>query len=324
MKSLAVPFNMNAEPLTGRVFNIQRFSLHDGPGIRSVVFLKGCQMSCIWCANPEGLRQDNDVLWRASSCQHCGACVDACQKGIHQWSNKNHVIDPSMSCDGCRLCEEACPSQALKIVGRQMSVDEVHQEVVKDVAYYQLSGGGVTLSGGEVMLQPDFAVQVLQNLRREGIHTAVETAGFAPWSAVDKVSTVADLVLYDLKLADDTLHQRFTGVSNIRILRNLEKLLTLNTPVRLRIPVIPGVNDSSHEINNMLQLISNLTAGKTSFQGIDLLPYHAYGVQKYSLLGRDYPASTIIRKGTESNGATFLQIAKDRGISATLSTSLVG
>ncbi|MDD7818050.1 4Fe-4S binding protein [Citrobacter freundii complex sp. 2022EL-00793] len=118
MKSLAVPFNMNAEPLTGRVFNIQRFSLHDGPGIRSVVFLKGCQMSCIWCANPEGLRQDNDVLWRASSCQHCGACVDACQKGIHQWSNKNHVIDPSMSCDGCRLCEEACPSQALKIVGR--------------------------------------------------------------------------------------------------------------------------------------------------------------------------------------------------------------
>ena len=263
MKSLAVPFNMNAEPLTGRVFNIQRFSLHDGPGIRSVVFLKGCQMSCIWCANPEGLRQDNDVLWRASSCQHCGACVDACQKGIHQWSNKNHVIDPSMSCDGCRLCEEACPSQALKIVGRQMSVDEVHQEVVKDVAYYQLSGGGVTLSGGEVMLQPDFAVQVLQNLRREGIHTAVETAGFAPWSAVEKVSTVADLVLYDLKLADDTLHQRFTGVSNIRILRNLEKLLTLNTPVRLRIPVIPGVNDSSHEINNML-LLTMLTAYKNT------------------------------------------------------------
>jgi Pyruvate-formate lyase-activating enzyme len=129
-----------------------------------------------------------------------------------------------------------------------MSSDEVYQEVIKDTAYYQLSGGGVTLSGGEVMLQPDFAVSLLNRFRREGIHTAVETAGFAPWSAVAKVSTASNLVLYDLKLADNTLHQRFTGVSNIRILRNLEKLLTLNIPLRLRIPVIPGVNDTSEEI----------------------------------------------------------------------------
>ncbi|AGB79499.1 glycyl-radical enzyme activator family protein [Enterobacteriaceae bacterium strain FGI 57] len=324
MKLSAGLFNMNTEKMRGRVFNIQRFSLHDGPGIRTVVFFKGCQMSCIWCANPEGLRQENDIFWRAASCEHCGACVGVCQSGVHQWDGKKHVIDASASCQGCRLCEESCPSQALKVVGHTMSSDEVYQEVIKDTAYYQLSGGGVTLSGGEVMLQPDFAVSLLNRFRREGIHTAVETAGFAPWSAVAKVSTASNLVLYDLKLADNTLHQRFTGVSNIRILRNLEKLLTLNIPLRLRIPVIPGVNDTSEEIKKMLDLISKLTSGKTYFQGVDLLPYHAYGVQKYSLLGRDYPARIFIRHETENNGEVFLQAAKARGISAKLSTSVMG
>lgn len=324
MKSSAVPCNTVTKPLLGAVFNIQRFSLHDGPGIRSVVFFKGCLMRCAWCANPEGLRQDIDVLWRSNNCQHCGACVESCLNGIHLWRNQRHVMNASASCDGCGLCEETCSAQALKVVGRWMTLEAVRNEVVKDVLYYQTSGGGVTLSGGEVMLQPDFAHGLLQALRREGIHTAVETAGFAPWSAIQKVCAVADLVLYDFKLADDMLHQRYTGVSNIRILRNLEKLLMLEIPLRLRIPVIPGVNDTPQEINNMLETITHITAGKKQFQGIDLLPYHAFGVKKYALLGLSYPAHTWLTEGAQSRAGAFLLAANAKKIPTTLSGSLMG
>lgn len=324
MKSSAVPCNTAIEPLMGAVFNIQRFSLHDGPGIRSVVFFKGCLMRCAWCANPEGLRQDIDVLWHSDRCQHCGACVDSCLNGIHQWRHQRHVVNASASCDGCGLCEETCPAQALTVVGRWMNLEAVRNEVAKDVPYYQTSGGGVTLSGGEVMLQPDFAHGLLQALRREGIHTAVETGGFASWSAIQKVCAVTDLVLYDLKLADDSLHQRYTAVSNIRILRNLEKLLTLGIPLRLRIPVIPNVNDTPQEINNMLEIITHITAGKKQFQGIDLLPYHAFGVKKYALLGRNYPAHTFLTKDAPNRIEAFLLAAKAKKIPATLSGSLIG
>ena len=324
MKLSAEPCSTLTKPLTGSIFNIQRFSLHDGPGIRTVVFFKGCLMRCGWCANPEGLRQEIDIFWRADNCLHCGSCIDTCPNNIHQRHGERHVINRTATCNGCLLCEETCPAQALKVVGKWMTLDAVHHEVSKDLPYYFTSGGGVTLSGGEVMLQPAFAGALLQRLRVEGIHTAVETAGFASWASVKQVCMATDLILYDLKLADDGLHRRYTGVSNVRILRNLEKLLTLNIPLRLRIPVIPGVNDTEEEMTNILNLIASITAGKPGFQGIDLLPWHAFGVQKYSLLGLEHPAKEYLSGQSKKSSEVFLQAASLKGLPVILSDSLIG
>lgn len=266
MKLSAGLCKTSPEAPKGNVFNIQRFSLHDGPGIRSVVFFQGCHMRCAWCCNPESWAQA-----RSTSTQSA------------------------------------------------ITLDAVREEVARDVPYYLVSGGGVTLSGGEVMLQAPFARALLESLSAEGIHTAIETAGFAPWSVVKKVATACDLVLYDLKLADDVLHQTYTGVSNVIILRNLERLLELNIALQIRIPVIPGINDTPDEVNKMMGLISRLTANRPEFQGVCLLPYHPFGVHKYQQSGLTYPLFMHRKKSQEARLDRFTEAAKSLGI--TISTS---
>ena len=240
MKSSAVRCSeaSDSSAVVGRVFNIQRFSLHDGPGIRTVVFLKGCHMKCVWCANPEGI--------------DCGEI--------------NHLTGDSSL----------------------QSVEEVFQHVIADEIYYRTSGGGITLSGGEMALQPRFARALLNRCRREGLHTAVETAGFARWDAVAEVCQVADLILYDLKLAEAERHLDYTGASLKPVLQNLQRLLAGQTPLRIRIPVIPEVNNSPDQAEKMMALIHGLTQYSACFKGIDLLPYHPFGTGKYTRLEQPY------------------------------------
>lgn len=228
----------------GRVFNIQRFSLHDGPGIRTVVFLQGCPMQCAWCANPEGISPHSEILF----------------------------------------ADDSAPRR----VGEIYTVEQVRRQVMADEVHYRVSGGGVTLSGGEMALQPAFARALLATLREEGVHTAVETSGFAPWSSLTRACEYSQLIMYDLKLADDGMHLRYTSVSNRPILRNLQRLLAGDIPVRIRIPVIPQVNDGPQQAEQMMALIHSLSRRSRCFTGIDLLPYHRFGLNKYALLGKPY------------------------------------
>ncbi|MEZ0585361.1 glycyl-radical enzyme activating protein [Erwinia sp. STN24] len=277
MKSSAVPNSSLSEAASGSVFNIQRFSLHDGPGVRTVVFLKGCQMRCAWCANPESLAPQPEVLFDRQRCakapceQHCPgrSAVKMAAVGYESWPD-----------------DQKCPAAALRKVGKTLSVDEVMRTVAADALYYRTSGGGMTLSGGEAAMQPDFSRALLRRARQEGIHTAVETSGFAAWPALWQVCEASQLILYDVKLADDVLHQRYTGVSNRSIWQNLTRLLAQTIPLRIRIPVIPEVNDSRKEAEKMMRAIASLTQGSRCFQGIDLLPYHNFGLRKYVLTDR--------------------------------------
>lgn len=263
---------------TGTVFNIQRFSLHDGPGVRTVVFLKGCQMACAWCANPESLAVEPEVLFDSSRCEKV-QCWQACP-------GKQTAGQPARSRCAGWPADESCPAAAIRNIGNQLSVEEVMRTVTADELYYRTSGGGMTLSGGEIAMQPEFSRALLQRARQEGVHTAVETSGFAPWSALWQACEASQLILYDIKLADETLHQRYTGVSNRSILKNLKRLLQQGIPLRIRIPVIPEVNDSEEEAHKMMALIATMVSGQRSFQGIDLLPYHNFGNRKYYLSGK--------------------------------------
>lgn len=288
MRSSAEPLNVASEPTSGWITHIQRFSLHDGPGIRSVVFLKGCQMRCRWCANPEGLNPGSEIFWHAERCLHCGKCALHCPAGVHRWVDGVHTLDRSRQCQGCRRCEERCPAGALNVTGEKLTSEAVFNRVMADETWFRQSGGGITLSGGEVCTQPDFARQLIQRISAEDIHTAIETAGYAPWRAVQQIASVCDLILYDLKSADDEQHKRYTGVSNNIILRNLERLLQEDRQIIIRIPVIPGFNDSPEQAEKLLMLINSLTWHRPAFKFIELLPYHRFGTGKYALLNKAY------------------------------------
>lgn len=263
MKSSAERFSglFDCSGMMGRVFNIQRFSLHDGPGLRTVVFMKGCHMKCIWCANPEG-------------------------------------ID----------CEEI---NCLTGESSLQSIEDVYKQVIADEIYYRTSGGGITLSGGEMALQSRFARELLNRCRQDGIHTAVETAGFARWGAVAEVCQVTDLILYDLKLADAERHLKYTGASIKPVLQNLQRLLAGNIPLRIRIPVVPHVNDTPEQAEKMMELISGLTQYSSSFKGIDLLPYHAFGTGKYARLGQTYVYAQMHPHAKKAN-IEMMRIAAER------------
>jgi pyruvate formate lyase activating enzyme len=269
---------------TGIVFDIRRYAIHDGPGIRTTVFLKGCALSCAWCHNPEGQAVGHEAMLRPDRCIRCGACVDACGHGAIRWSDGGPTTDRSR-CTACGDCTAVCYAEARERVGREMTADDVLAEVARDAQFYEESGGGVTLSGGEPLLQGAFAAALLRGAKARGFHTALDTCGFAPWEGFARLRGSVDLFLYDLKLMDDARHRRFTGVSNAPILENLRALSGHGHRIVLRVPVIPGINDDPGN----LDALARFAAGLPHLAGVDLLPYHHIGTDKYARLDRAYP-----------------------------------
>ena len=276
----AVGADLNWE---GRVFDIQKFSLHDGPGIRTIVFLKGCPLACVWCANPESQKTAPEIMFNAAKCIDCGTCREVCPQHAIEASKSMDRVNRDL-CDACGRCADACPTQALQLSGRQMSVAAVLTEIEKDRAFYLSSGGGVTFSGGEPLHQPRFLKHLLLACKSRGLHTVVETCGFVNWDSLEQILPFTDLFLYDIKHMDPAAHAKLTGYDNRLVLENLEALCGRGAAVILRMPVVPGVNDSTANLNAVAERMLRL--GLTE---IHLLPYHNYGESKYGMLGSDCP-----------------------------------
>ena len=267
--------------LTASVFNVMRFATHDGPGIRTTIFFKGCPLSCWWCHNPESQSYQPDRLFFAERCRRCLECVGACPQ--HAIEFTRGAIATSEDCTRCGACAEICMSEARQIAGKRYTLAELIAEIEKDVVFFDDSGGGVTLSGGEPLGQPRFVSAFLRECRLRGIHTVLETCGFGQPDAFLEIALLANEILFDLKLPDAEKHCRYTGVPNNPILRNLESLVARRHPVTVRIPVVPGVNDSDDDATEFAACLVRLRA-----QRVELLPYHSIGTEKYRRLGREY------------------------------------
>ena len=271
------------------IFNKQKYNMYDGPGVRTLVFFKGCPLRCKWCSNPEGLERKYQIMFKPTTCVSCGSCVPVCPQKIHSISSTGeHIIDRSIDCIGCGQCVEACIPDALKIAGEQVPISELLEYVEQDRAFYDQSGGGVTLGGGEVTSQPEAAINLLQACKQEGLHTAIETCGYTKKETILRFAEYVDLFLFDLKHIDPDRHFELTGVRNEMILENLEELIMKRNHVKVRMPMLKGINDSEAEIRGVIEFLKPFREFK-NFEGIDLLPYHKLGVNKYVQLGMDYP-----------------------------------
>jgi pyruvate formate lyase activating enzyme len=279
---MPTPASNRATEPTGIVFDIQRFSIHDGPGIRTTVFLKGCPLRCAWCSNPESQELSPTLLVRESSCRRSGACAKVCPEGaIALVDGEGRKIDWAR-CNHCLECVEACIYGSLNACGREMRVEAVVAEVVRDRPFYETSNGGVTISGGEALSQPEFLLALLGALKDEALHTVLDTSGFAPRETFEAVLPLVDLLLYDVKHLDEEEHRRTTGVCNELILENLRRA-SKSTPIWLRVPLISGFNDSEEHIREVTALAKEVGAER-----ISLLPYHEGGASKCRQIGRPY------------------------------------
>jgi pyruvate formate lyase activating enzyme len=273
--------------VTGLVFDIKHFAVHDGPGIRTTVFLKGCPLRCGWCHSPESQNPRPEIAFYPDLCIGCGACVEACPNGAQN-------MDPEKIrrelCTGCGACADACYAGALVKFGDRVTVEEVLREVEKDRLLYETSWGGVTLSGGEPAAQSQFASELLKSLNWAGYHTALDTSGYAPWEVFEEVTRHADLVLYDLKHMDPRIHEELTGAPNELILSNLRSLsLQASKTIIVRLPVVPGLNDSNENIEATAEFLEGLG----NIEAVELLPYHNLGAPKYEALGWEYLLSHL-------------------------------
>jgi pyruvate formate lyase activating enzyme len=275
--------------LSGIVFNIQKYSVHDGPGIRTVVFLKGCPLHCLWCSNPESQHSGPELAYNREKCltlDCCIRCVEVCKTGAIVRDGDNRVRVERRLCDGCLDCTGVCPPRALNFYGEEKTVDQVVSAVEEDGLFYSRSGGGITLSGGEPMHQPEFAAAILREAKRRRIHTAMETCGHCGQEDLKAACRALDVLLYDIKTMDPQRHRELTGVSNERILENLTKARAefADLPILIRTPVVPGVNDRIEEIGRILDLIRHMP--ETTYE---MLPYHRMGKPKYEYLGGTFP-----------------------------------
>ncbi|MFA6270493.1 MAG: glycyl-radical enzyme activating protein [Candidatus Paceibacterota bacterium] len=277
----------NEEKLKGVVFDIQRYSIHDGPGIRSTIFLKGCPLKCTWCSNPESQCEYPEIFYRQTRCNKCGKCKDVCPLAAITPTESGIAID-RLSCDRCMKCIEVCPSGALSRTGEFETVEDVVEEAAKDGLFYRNSGGGVTLSGGEPLFQFDFTLAVLKGCKERALNTALDTCGFAKWDVLDSILDYTDLVLFDIKHLDPAKHIAGTGVDNKLILDNLKGTVEKGKRLWIRIPIIPGYNDSEQYIKDLAAFLSKMPVEKVS-----LLGYHEWSKSKYKALGREYPMKDL-------------------------------
>ena len=282
------------ENIEGIVFNIQRYSIDDGPGVRTTVFLKGCPLTCLWCSNPESQCMKPEVTWRYTSCKSCGTCVKVCPVGAVTMGEDGVHIDRE-KCTLCEVCVKNCLPQALQISGKKMSVEEVFKIVKKDADYYEASGGGVTASGGEILAQADFVAALFKLSREAGFHTNADTSGYGDPAALEKILEYSDLVFFDLKHMDPSKHREFTGVSNELILKNLGLVVKKGVPVVIRVPLIPGYNDSDDNLNALGRTVKELAPDAT----VNLLPYHRYGANKYRMIDMVYQLDDVPELTTE-------------------------
>lgn len=271
------------------IFNIQKYNMYDGPGLRTIVFFKGCPLRCQWCSNPESQLKQYQVLYKKDICVHCGACSRVCPAGVFQAPDADgYIVNKKAECIGCRKCEENCPVSALGVQGEYKTISELMEIVMQDKPFYDTSGGGLTVGGGEPMLQPEALVNLLTASRQEYVNTAIETSGYARPEVVAQVAKVCDLFLFDIKHMEPERHYELTGVRNETILLNLKWLLDNKYNVQIRMPLLKGINDGKDEIRAVSEFLTPYKTYK-NLKGIDILPYHKLGVHKYTQLGREYP-----------------------------------
>lgn len=275
----------------GFVTNIQRFSIHDGPGIRTTVFEKGCNLRCFWCHNPETWAREPEIQFFPDRCIGCGECFKVCPTGAHVMSDDGQRQFLRERCTACGKCADTCYAEALVLVGKRMTHMEVIEEILRDKAFYETSNGGVTISGGEPLLQRDFTYDILEGCQAEGVHTAIETAANFPWERIASVLPVVDMVMMDIKVMDSAQHMDCTGVPNERILANAVRLGQQPQPLIVRTPIIPGVNDNTGEISRIAEFVSKLP----NLMYYELLPFHPMAASKFDSLDIDYRARELKR-----------------------------
>jgi pyruvate formate lyase activating enzyme len=287
----------------GIIFNVQRFSLHDGPGIRTTVFLKGCPLKCLWCQNPEGISNELAHIKHFKKCIGCRSCFDGCPEGAIRFNSEGPVIDQA-KCKRCFVCVDNCPVLALEVAGRRVKAQELVNELLKDRLVFEESGGGITFSGGEPFFQAQFLLALLKLLKTQGIHTAIETCGHTAWQNLEQASGLTDLFLYDLKLIDPADYKIYTGVSGKLILENLKKLVALDCKLEVRMPLIPGVNDDQAHLQKAVDFLF-----ETGIKNVELIPYHNYGEAKYAKVGLNYQLSglTSMSKDALEKAGLFLE-----------------